>query len=139
MAFLLLFTSSGMTMDVHFCQGKFKRANLFGKAKTCAEVNACLKKCGKKTNSCSSSTSSCSADGDHKNCCNNEAFQLDFDFDSGQSDVIQFNDIEVKFVVAFATIFGFDNNYLSLCHIHQKYVPPILESDVTTLFQILLL
>ncbi len=71
-----MFSTSGLTLDAHFCQGHFKRANLFGKAKTCAEVQSCAKSCSSKK-----MLSSCSSDGDHSNCCKNHAIELDMDYD----------------------------------------------------------
>jgi len=64
-------------MDVHYCDGDIKRANVFGKAKTCAEVTACMIKCGKKAKSCSS---------EKKGCCDNQSFVVDFDFDGAEVD-----------------------------------------------------
>lgn len=84
MAFLLFLSTSGMTMDMHFCQGKLKRVNLFGKAKTCAEVAECFKVCQSKSNSKSAENKSCHSDGnDHSGCCNNVGLLLDLDYDFG--------------------------------------------------------
>ena len=45
MAFLMFFTSVGFTVDMHYCQGKLKTFNFFGKAKSCHEVGEGMKDC----------------------------------------------------------------------------------------------
>jgi len=134
MAALLLLSSSGISMDVHFCQGTFKRANLFGKAKTCQEVSACAKKCGK-----SLQQSSCSPVGDHKDCCNNETVQLDFDFDSGEAKakkIVDYNPI--AFVVVPVVINCFFEDFPSYSN-PIKDIPPLLIKDIPVFNQTFLL
>lgn len=136
MALLLLVTSSGLSMDVHFCQGKFKRASIFGKAKTCQEVNNCLIKCGKQVNSYPSETS-CSRDESHKDCCKNESFILDLDFEV--SDIVS-TDLSKK-QKHFLTAFTF-NYVLNLVLTNEEvskfktYRPPPLERDLAVFFQV---
>lgn len=129
-----------MAVDVHFCQGKFKRANIFGKAKTCAEVSACATKCGKKMSSCSAN-SSCSADGEHKGCCENEAFLLDFDYDAAETLAPALTDISIKFITAFINTYVNDAVLpYSLHHLNYlNYHPPPLDKDIPVLFQTFLL
>lgn len=139
MACLLLFSSSGLTMDVHFCQGKFKRANIIGKAKTCKEVNACLLKCGKEVKSCSSSTSSCSAGSSHKDCCNNESILMDFDFDSSVVYTTVLTDANLQFVLAFASTYLYHEKVAYTFHNYQKYIPPLRDLDIRIHFQTFLI
>ncbi len=73
----MLIASTGFSMDVHYCDGEIKRASVLGKAMTCAEVEACLIKCGKPYKSCSSQK---------KGCCDNQSFVVDFDFDGAEVD-----------------------------------------------------
>ncbi len=82
LAFLMVLSTSGLTMDMHFCKDKLKRVNLFGKAKTCQEVALLMKSCCKKGRSCSlKAVTSCGADGDHKGCCSNQSIEFDTDID----------------------------------------------------------
>lgn len=135
MAFLVLLTSSGLSMDVHFCQGKFKRANIFGKAKTCQEVQDCIIKCGKKVES-SHTEIACSKDGDHKGCCSNESFVLDLDLQSFEIIRAELNDIQKQFLTTFTYTY-----ILNLVHVKDvskfsSYIPPPIEKDTAVLFQV---
>jgi len=135
MALLIFFSSSGMSIDIHFCQGKFKRANIFEKAKTCQEVKECLIKCGQPIASCHADNA-CSNDGDHKGCCNNQSFELDLNFDSGEVTTYSLTDVQVKFVNVFMLSYL---GHLSPSHTLQNYTnyyPPPLEQDITVLFQV---
>jgi len=135
MAILIFFSSSGMSMDIHFCQGKIKRINLFGKAKTCAEVSQNSTKCHTTINT----TSTCGIDSNHNGCCNNQSFELDFDFDFGDVMEHNFTDSQLKFVTALVY------NYLGLklpkpnLNNYTSYHPPSLRQNFIVLFQTFLL
>ena len=135
MTVLLLISSSGISMDVHFCQGDFKRANLFGKAKTCAEVA----ECGTKTQTCSGSARICSSNGDHKDCCKNELIQLDFDFDSGEAQINNLQDIDIKFVAIIAPITNHYHRTRFQIYNLSKYIPPLLIKNIPVFIQSFLL
>ena len=132
MALLIFFSSSGMSIDIHFCQGKVKRLNLFGKAKSCSEVSQELSNCHHGNNA----VSSCGTDVTHDGCCNNQSFDLDLYFDSGEVTTLSLTDVQIKFVKAFVL------NYLG--HVlpprtlqnYTNYYPPPLEQDITVLFQV---
>lgn len=132
MAFLLLVSSSGISMDVHFCQGKFKRANIFGKAKTCEQVNDCLRKCGKEIKSCHSD----GQDGDHKGCCENQSFELDFDFDAFDNTAADISTIQKQFLTAFTYTYVLNLVPKKDNPKFTTYIPPPLEKDITILFQV---
>ena len=85
MAILILVSSSGLTMDMHFCEGKLKRINFLGKAKTCAEVSLLAKTCCNRL-----IKPSCHKAGkDHKGCCQNQGILLDMEFDFGDLLIIR--------------------------------------------------
>ncbi len=130
MAFLILFSSSGLTMDMHFCQGHLKRINLFGKAKTCAEVvkSCCHAKALKTT---------CAINDDHEGCCNNSEVLLDMDIESTaivSPDISNDNIIWLKAYVSifFKIIFrsGYDT-YTDYAYLP----PPDLKQNTVVLFQ----
>lgn len=120
-------------MDVHFCQGKFKRANIFGKAKTCQEVKDCLIRCSKKTASFQTNNS-CSKDGDHKGCCNNESFDFDLDLDAYEIIPVHLNAIQKQFF----SINNYALNFITTKDVSKfkTYIPPPLEKDIDVLFQV---
>jgi len=119
-------------MDAHFCQGKFKRANIFGKAKTCEQVNECLKKCGKEVKSCHSD----SQDGDRKGCCENQSFQFDLDFDAVDIIFSDLGKIQKQFLTAFTYTYVLNLVSTKENPKFTTYIPPPLEKDISILFQV---
>lgn len=134
-AILLFISSSGLTMDMHFCQGDFQRLNLFGKAKTCAEVMQSSKKCHSKTKG----HQSCGIDGEHKGCCDNKSFDLDMDFDSGEASPTVMTDAQIQFVKAYVSSYFINLTSTPTLHNYLKYYPPPLKRDISILFQTFLL
>jgi len=139
MAVMLLFTTSGITMDMHFCQGKLKRINLFGKAKTCEEVAACMKKCGKKVKSCHMQKV-CVIDGDHKGCCENEAILIDYDFDSFAPIFVDDStqDNQLFLYTECQQVFNMTDVMLNN-PAYLNYKPPLIFQDLPVLHQVFLL
>jgi len=128
MALLLLFASSGISMDLHFCDGHLKRANLFGKAKTCQEVAACMKKCGKALPSCMSKS-------DHNNCCDNESVTFDFDYEAGAATAADLSDENKQFVLAFAITQQGWSDFQPVQYAYISYIPPPLIKDLRVVYQ----
>ena len=76
----LVFSTSGLSIDAHFCTGKLKRIKVFGNAKTCLEVINDNKSCCSR-NKKNLVALSC-ANGTHsKGCCNNQQVTLDLKLD----------------------------------------------------------
>lgn len=89
---------------MHFCQGKLKRVNLIGKAKTCAEINDTKQSCKHHKSPAEKNDDQviqCSNDSDHQGCCNNESFKMDLDTDFVQSQLNTASDLKVDFLLAF--------------------------------------
>lgn len=142
MAFLLLVSTSGITMDMHFCGDHLQRVNLLGKAKTCAEKAAAMKACCNKVQStCHKSTtkSSCSSKSSHDGCCKNESIKLNLDTDLALSNVV-LSDLNVPFVLSYVHVFcGFNPNISKDNIPHFNYTPPLLSRDIPILTQSFLL
>ena len=130
---LLLFGSSGLNLDMHFCQGKLKRINLLGKAKTCAEMQY---RCQNTKKQCHKSNTSCASNGDHKDCCNNEGFLLNLEFEAGDLTSIEWQTVSNK-------SFNLPSNQVpdlvtlgrTESKNYERYKPPILTSDIQLLVQ----
>lgn len=133
---LLFISSSGISMDMHFCQGKLKRVSFIGSAKTCAEMAAIMKHCSsKKGKSCHSGAKSCSADGSHKGCCENESVSFDLDIDN--IDIQDFNSSlqEIDFNVFFkGHLVALPNLQIKLLQF-EEYIPPLPRKDLIVLHQ----
>jgi len=136
MAVLLFISSSGISMDMHFCQGKLKRVSFIGSAKTCAEMAAMMKHCSsKKGKSCHNGAKSCSADGTHKGCCENESLSFDLDIDN--IDIQNFNSsvLEIDFnVLSKFQLVSIPNLQIKLLQF-EEYIPPLSRKDLTVLYQ----
>ncbi|MBT8190305.1 MAG: hypothetical protein HKN67_02535 [Saprospiraceae bacterium] len=76
----LIFSTSGLAIDAHFCTGKLKRIKVFGHAKTCLEVVQKKKSCCSKTNA-DLKVVSCAQGNHDKGCCSNEQINMDLELD----------------------------------------------------------
>jgi hypothetical protein len=81
MAFLLLVSTSGLTMDMHFCEGHIKRINFIGKAQSCQELAQKMKSCCASKNSSKKIKSSCLSKNHDKGCCNNNSIEFNLETD----------------------------------------------------------
>ncbi len=135
LAFLILFSSSGLTLDIHFCQGKMKRVNLFGKAKSCIEVSQSTKPC----HSSSFANISCGKDGDHKGCCKNKSLDLNLDFDSGEININQLVDIKTQLIGSTQAYQFINLSPTQKLLTYTHYFPPPLIRDIPIVFQTFLL
>ena len=140
MALLLLLSSSGLTMDLHFCQGHLKRVNFIGKAKTCAEMALMVEHCSKKkAKSCHSKAKSCTGGESHDGCCDNKAVVLDLDIE--KADFLDVNSSDLKENTAVVAIDKFilsnENQLKKVAFRHYK--PPLPTTDIYILFESFLL
>ncbi len=130
MAFMLLFSTSGFTLDLHFCMGKLKTANIFGKAKTCSEVDACVKACSKKAKTCTSKKEvGCCKAGDRFDCCENRAVDFDMDYDYTLADN---PDSSTDNENLFFPLKNFEKNHVETAYSITEYLnykPPLLHEE----------
>ena len=140
LAFLMFSTSVGFALDMHYCSGKLKSVNFFGKAKTCHEmtVEAPMKNCPHHQKMVEQ-IQGCSIE--NKDCCENKTLR----FQSDQDQQVQTFDFVVnkqlqQFITAYVVIF-FNNNFSiesdtpSFAH----YKPPLILRDIPVLIQSFLL
>jgi len=132
MAVLLMVNTSGLTMDMHFCQGDLKRVNLLGKAKSCAEVTACMKKCGKELPACHKDKAS---DGDHDDCCANDQVAFDMDFDSGLAYIADFETNNYVAPLAASEVFKNLNSQKLGHHLATLPIPPLIRRNTFAILQ----
>ena len=133
---LLFISSSGISMDMHFCQGKLKRVSLIGSAKTCAEMAVMMKHCsGKKAKSCHGASKSCSDDGSHNGCCENESISFDLDIDNIDIQAFNSSVLEIDFnVLSKVQLVALPNFQIKLLQF-EEYIPPLPRKDLTVLHQ----
>ena len=134
---VVLTTSVGISMDMHYCQGNLKNINLIGDAQTChdkaqkAKTNHCSKKekaCHKKEQK------TCGDKINHDDCCENKAVfvQLEEEFLQASDASVQ---VEFKFIVAFfLTDLSLESIDKEVVH-YKNYKPPLLDKNIPLLMQ----
>ena len=140
MAFLMFFTSVGFTVDMHYCQGKLKTFNFFGKAKSCHDMGEGMKDCPfhaqmNETNKSEGSTIS------KKGCCSNKTlhFQSDQDHQLQTADFVVTKQLK-QFVIAYVSVFlGEDFDLKREVIAFARYKPPLIPRDIPVLHQAFLL
>ena len=141
MAFLMLFTSLGLSVDMHICQGHLKSFNFFGKAKSCYELadadsmKECTanqhKKLIKKADGCSLKQA---------DCCQNRLLQLISDQDQEvESNHFAISQPLQTFVVAFVAVFLNETTVETDVANHVSYIPPLIQKDIYVLLETFLL
>jgi len=130
MALLILITSVGFSLDIHYCNGQLKSVSFFGKAKSCHD-NSVQKSC--------SHHKELQKDND---CCENRTFvfqsDLDKDLDSKVFTLPVTKELS-SFIVAFTIVSlnlypKFETNI-----IESYYSNPIIHRDIYVLFETFLI
>jgi len=125
------------TIDFHYCQGQLKSFSLFGKAKNCHEMASKMASChhkkqvDKKPMACSESDN---------NCCNNETVHYESDLDQQFLNFDFFNLDSQLFVVATPEA-SLDDLFIDIKEItpFAHYKPPLIQKDISVLFETFLL
>lgn len=135
---LMLVTSVGLNIDMHYCQGELKTFNLFGKAKSCHQL-AQMKHCSKAKKSCHAPKADMASQECKKDCCNNESIYAALDADLVQIQTTEYSDSDLSTI----SLKQVDTGNLPLVlktSLHaQNYRPPPLIRDIPVLIQSFLL
>ncbi len=147
MAFWVLVSSLGISLDMHFCKGELKSVRLFGVAENChilTEKNSRKTSskiiCSKVTKNCKHQIETTSLRSKKRICCNNE--HIDFLVHDFLQKELSFKFFPLKSVYG---LFFFD--YFSLVRGEAQYIPspflnykaPSLYKDIPVLVQSFLL
>lgn len=148
MAVLMLITSSGLSMDVHYCRGEFKNFSFFGEAEPCEMALKHQEKTKvKKTHSCCHAkkvekveVKTCTHDSEIKgNCCNNESYTI---ATSDAYEVEQFTIDFTNLIVEVPQIYSLELAFISfkseLDYFHYYHPPPI-SRDIQALHQVFII
>ncbi|MFT5168902.1 MAG: hypothetical protein ACI8P3_004147 [Saprospiraceae bacterium] len=135
MAGLVFLTSTGFTIDVHYCQDKIKRISFIGKAKTCQEVAACHKAGEKKAvKSCHNQNISCGEKLSHKGCCENNSTFVKYngDLPAVTTDAYQVTELQTIPAIFFSSL-QLSSISNTQAPTFLNYWPPPLERDIPVL------
>ena len=140
---MLLLSSTGFSIDLHFCQGDLKSFSLFGTAKSChakAAKSHCQQKQKKSTCHFAKSTME-TEDGCAKNCCSNKNMVVAPDMDTQKVVSEQLTETNICFISAFVAVFHVDQtlDLEKLIIPYLNYIPPLLDQDIPVLIQSFLL
>lgn len=140
MAMMILVSSVGFTVDLHYCKGQFKSFSLFGKAKSCHEIGQGMRTCPHHKAMVEKKQGMKKEAGD-KGCCSNKMLRLQADVDKHNqtADVllnpVQLYHFAIAFVVAFQNTVAIPTNIFSNHH----YKPPLIHRDTCVFFETFLL
>lgn len=138
MAWLMLLSSTGFSMDVHYCQDQLMSISFFSKAKSCHDKQD-SPPCHKVKKTCHNQKENIT-ESDKDNCCHNETVVIEkSDFDATNAQIATMQDIQFDFVAAFVAVCVF--NYIVETD-HQSYPlykPPLPDRDVQVLYQTFLI
>lgn len=140
MALLMLVSSTGFSIDLHYCQGQIKGFSFFGEAASCHQ-QAEKKHCKKAKKACHAApvdqmeTISCK-----KDCCSNKTIKVEHNTDAKKIQTAELTPAQVEMLTAFVQVFLLENTDLTKRIIpHLNYVPPLLTKDIPVLIQSFLL
>ncbi len=127
LAFVVLFTSTGFSMDMHYCQNELKSVSFFGVAPSCHSKEA-------KTQCPNHKGMSMSQDED--NCCHNETILVESNSDLLSMDFADLSMPQIHFIVAY--VHHFIAPFVAPKTVGQHFYlaePPPPESDFQVRFQ----
>jgi hypothetical protein len=137
MALLMLLSSTGFSMDIHYCQNQFAGFSFIGKASCCKKaVNTkpCHSVKTKKLNGINQA--------EKDNCCHNESIVIEkADLDATNVQYGTINDIQFDFVVVPVSVAEFLINYNAQLDVvpFDQYKPPLPDRDIQVLYQTFLI
>lgn len=144
MALLMMVSSTGISMDMHFCQDVLKSVRLIGEAPNCheqaAKIPACHRKMAKaQAPSCHQPIKDKDADCE-KDCCSHKVIHAQLDTEILKSDSrIEIDLPAFSDLVLFAYALIYDQTADQAQHHYLDYKPPQLEEDFSVLFQAFLI
>ncbi len=138
LAILMFFTSAGLAVDMHYCQGQLKSFNLFGKAKNCHEMMKANASCPHHQKMATALEDGCAED--EKDCCQNKTIFLEADQDQVQAvNSFVVDQSTQLFVAAFINTFFNEVFIKKETPAFARYKPPLIVRDVPVIFQSFLL
>ena len=133
LAFLMFLTSTGLSIDMHFCGNHLKSFSLTGKAKNCFEL-AKSSTCPKHKKEVATANVECEMS--KKDCCHNKTLNLQADLtpDLPANDFLISPQLD-RFIIAYVAVF-IDNKPETVAKpSFAHYKPPLIPRDIPVLVQ----
>lgn len=140
MALLMLLSSTGFSMDLHFCQGQLKSFSFWGEAASCHTL-ATKSHCHKKMKTCHVALAQNNdVKGCKKDCCSNTTIEMEHSDELQTSQKLEITPTQFQFLSAFVQVYVLRNTERNKAIIpYLNYVPPLLNKDIPVLIQSFLL
>ena len=140
MAMLIFVSSTGFSIDLHFCKSQIKSFSLFGEAESCHQ-KAEKEHCKKQQKPCQAAQSNPDELGKcDKNCCSNKTIKVESNDEAKKLQSAELSQKRVKFLTAFLQVFLLKKIDLSKIIVpHLNYIPPLLNKNIPILIQSFLL
>ncbi len=140
LALLVLMTSVGWVLDMHYCAGELKSVSWLGKAKTCHEqaMTKSNEGCPHHQKMMQMQTNEWSAD--KRDCCENKTVYVhaDQDVDAQPIQVLQDKQFQ-QFLFAYLSVFQASQSVTNHDQAYYQYRPPFIARDIPVLVQSFLL
>ncbi len=138
---VVLFSSFGFTIDVHYCKGEVKSIGLFGKAQPCEmaglsdQIDASLPPCHQKKLKEKTKKSNNKDGTIRSNCCYNQTFVFESNEEVEQNDLqISASDVQVVMMACILCDYSFFIHEIS-APTYADYDPPLIRHDFSLLYQ----
>lgn len=137
LALLMLITSAGFSLDLHYCQGNLKNLAFFKEAKSCHELaeKATSEHCKKMQKPCQKNNDTISKDVCEKSCCSHNTILVEAETDIFSTKIINTDNLSSDFIVAFVYTFGTTYSSTEYSNKYNLYKPPLPDKDLSVLFQ----
>jgi hypothetical protein len=121
LAFLLLFSSSGLAMDMHYCKGELKSISFFGTVKSC-HLQPELPPCHKTQKE----------EKEHQNeCCENQQMVIEkTNFNATNPQLVSFENLTIEFVCTWVTVFVTSQDITIKAGSLPEYKPPLPKRNI---------
>lgn len=141
LAFLMLISSAGFSLDLHYCQGNFKNLAFFKEAKSCHELakKSTSAHCKKMQTPCSKKDSSTTGVECEKSCCSRNTILVEAETNILSAKIITADYFSAYFMIAFVYSFVPSNTSTEYLNKYLLYKPPPQDKDLSVLFQTFLI
>lgn len=134
MAVFLLLSSTGLSLDIHYCQDNIRGISLVGTTKSCHDKGV-SSACHKSKKSCHK-TSDKVDNAEKDNCCHNESIVIESsDIDASSPHIASIQEVKFEFVAALIAIYIFNYNETTDVQSYVQYHPPLPDRDIQVLYQ----
>lgn len=123
-ALSLLFSTTGLTVSLHYCEDALSGIALFKEASSCHDV----------ASSCSTKEACCTSNSTEKDCCDTDTEFFKQDIEKINTN-IELSDIEYPIAIQNSPISFTNWTQIKSNSKFQYYRPPPLVKDITVLFE----